>query len=180
VDEDWDDDTDPDDPGNSSYTSEKATVNSDEVERLIHEKINERRARHDLPPMENSLYITSVSRAHSEDMADRDYFAHENPDGEDFIDRFEKFPEECADGYGENIAANYLDTRVRNDQGETDTYYTAEDVSTALVQQWMNSTGHRENILTEKFEYVGTGIYIQDRGDKAQVYATQNFCAIRD
>jgi uncharacterized protein YkwD len=176
----WDRDRDPDDPGRSGHTTGGERIDSLAVEYYVHVKINERRERHGLDPMNASWYVSSVSRAHSEDMAARDYFSHSNPDGEGPSDRFGKFPEHCADGYGENIAMSYVGTRVDTGGGDVETFETEEAIATHLVEGWMNSTGHRENILRERFDHVGTGVYIDDRSDGGQVFATQNFCGVRD
>lgn len=42
-----------------------------------------------------------------------------------------------------------------------------------IVDGWMNSTGHRENILNPDYEASGTGVFITENGS---VYATQEFC----
>jgi uncharacterized protein YkwD len=50
------------------------------------------------------------------------------------------------------------------------------DIARGLVSQWMNSTGHRENILRPFWESEGIGVAIEDVNGKTRVYATQNFC----
>ncbi|MGQ3410682.1 CAP domain-containing protein [Natrinema sp. LN54] len=169
--------TDPDDPGNSSYETDIETVRSPTVEDFVHAEINERRADHGLEPLAWDGTIASVSRAHSDDMAQRDYFAHTNPDGEGPYDRFRDVDSYCQ-GYGENIAMTWVDRRVeRPGEGGPVRYQTAEGLATGLVNQWMNSTDHREAILEEgetpRWDRAGVGVYIADDGS---VYAGQNFC----
>lgn len=90
--------------------------------------------------------ITAAAQAHSEDMAARGYFAHDSQDGRDFADRI------TAAGYdapgAENIAMGQQD---------------AADV----VQDWMESPGHRANILNCSLTTIGVGL--------ADGYWTQNF-----
>lgn len=180
----WDHDTDPDDPGRSTYDAERERIDAISVEFLIHVEVNERRAEHGLEPLRASRYVSSVSRAHSEDMAARDFFSHVNPDDETPSDRFGKVGTACGT-YGENIAYNYVDVQVANERGgESRVLRTNEAVATALVNQWMNSTEHREAILYEEYEYVGTGVYLEPgdyQGSVTEdggvaVHATQNFC----
>ncbi|ELY67273.1 CAP domain-containing protein [Natrinema versiforme] len=169
--------TDPDDPGNSSYETDIETVRSPTVEAFVHAEINERRADHGLEPLAWDGTIASVSRAHTYDMAQRDYFAHTNPDGEGPYDRFNDVDSYCQ-GYGENIAMTWVDRRVeRPGEAGPVRYQTAEGLATGLVNQWMNSTDHREAILedgeTPRWDRAGVGVYIDEDGS---VYAGQNFC----
>jgi subtilisin family serine protease len=96
--------------------------------------------------------LTSVARAHSVDMATRDFFSHTNPDG---LDPFERMR---AAGYagrtmGENIAAGYA-------------------TAAAVMDAWMNSSGHRANILNCAFKDIGIG---KATGGSYGTYWTQDF-----
>jgi uncharacterized protein YkwD len=62
---------------------------------------------------------------------------------------------------GENIAKQYA-------ASTTD----AESIATDVVEGWMNSPGHRENILTSSFDLEGIGLY---QGDDGALFVTQNF-----
>lgn len=170
---------DPDDPGTSTYEATHTTFTSDDVEDFVHVKINEVRDEHGLDPLEWDGTIASVSRAHSADMHHRDYFAHENPDGEEPMDRFQDVSNYCM-GYGENLAENVADQRVENSHGEVVRYRTPEELADGLVEQWMNSPDHRAAIVEdgEEFEELswdraGVGVYLSEEG---RVYAAQNFC----
>ncbi|MFP8952485.1 CAP domain-containing protein [Natrialbaceae archaeon A-arb3/5] len=169
--------TDPDDPGVSSYETDVEVVESDDVEDFIHAEVNDRRAEHDLDSLEWDGTVASVARAHSVDMADRDYFAHANPDEEGPYDRFTDVDSYCR-GYGENIALTWVDRPVEHaDTGDVSEHHTAEGLATGLVDQWMNSTDHRDAILEEHgpqgWDRGGVGVYIDDDG---AVYASHNFC----
>lgn len=89
---------------------------------------------------------------HSEDMSDQDYFSHTNLQGLSPFDRMD----EAGIAYryaSENIAA-----------GQTSAIFAHEG--------WMNSQGHRNNILSDNATHLGVGIYM---GGTMQVYYTQNF-----
>ena len=168
---------DPDDPSETTYETSVETVSSEAVEDFVHAEVNDRRAEHGLDPIEWDGTIASVSRAHSADMAEREYFAHVNPDGEGPHDRFEAVADYCR-AYGENVAMTWVDRSVeRPDDGEIDEYRTAEELAEGLVEQWMQSPDHRDAILEEGlnrgWDRGGVGIYLTDDG---QVYATHNFC----
>ncbi|NHN59579.1 CAP domain-containing protein [Halorussus sp. JP-T4] len=150
------------------------------VERLVHEYINERRTDHGLGTLDFDTDLREIARYHSRDMAENDYFSHTSPSGESRSDRYETFGYDCR-AYitdtryytgGENIAYTYYDTDVRTDDG-TIHHDNADELAAGIVSQWMNSEGHRENILTAGWNKEGIGLYITSEG---KVYATQNFC----
>ena len=99
-------------------------------------------------PLRVDPRLNRSAQRHSEDMARRHFFSHDNPDGQSFSDR------ERAAGYqatgGENIARGYK---------------TAAEV----MRVWMNSPPHRHNILRCDFTTIGIG-YVA-----AGHYWTQNF-----
>jgi uncharacterized protein YkwD len=157
---------DPDDPGRTVYnTSDGDTFDSAVMEEHFHESINEIRRENGLEPLNNASTAASVSRAHSWDMYTRDFFEHQNPDGESPWDRYQDVASNCGSGYGENIHYNegYLG----------DKHSTSEEAAEFAVQSLMDSPPHRENILRERWDSEGIGIYISEDG---AVYVTQNFC----
>ncbi len=101
--------------------------------------------------------VRTVARAHSQDMADRDFFAHNNPDGESPFDRLHNAGITFITA-GENIAWNLNHPTP----------------AATAVDGWMNSTGHRENILRESFEHTGMGVA---QGADGGYYFTQVFTA---
>lgn len=163
---------DPGDPSTSTYEYENGTVNATEVEREIHEEVNHRRSERGLDPLDWDQTVASVSRAHSKDMADRGYFAHTNPDGEGPFDRYRSVGGGCH-AYGENIAMTWVGQPVETEGGDVVSYETDDELAAGLVEQWMNSPGHRENMLSEDWQTGGVGVYVTDEG---QIYATHNFC----
>jgi len=174
------DDTTTDDGSESDGDTPLSELDRSRVEQLVHEHINERRAEHGLGSLAFDDDLREIARYHSRDMAENDYFSHESPSGESRSDRYEKFDYDCradaGDGRyytgGENIAYTYYDTDVNADWG-TVRYTTADELAAGIVKSWMNSEGHRENILTAAWNNEGIGIYVTAEG---KVYATQNFC----
>ncbi|WP_171052349.1 CAP domain-containing protein [Haloterrigena sp. H1] len=150
------------------------------VERGIHEAVNDERTARGLNELAFDTELRDIARDHSRDMAERGYFSHTSPEGDNFADRYADAGYTCrVDGSGntyytggENIAQTWYDTPVRTDGG-TDTYTSETELANAIVTQWMNSPGHRENILAPQWENEGIGVYVTDDG---KVYATQNFC----
>ncbi|ESQ75021.1 CAP domain-containing protein [Asticcacaulis sp. AC402] len=110
------------------------------------------------PALVVNRQLEAAAQRHSESMAGQDFFGHVDPDGLKVAQRAE------AAGYrwmmvGENISAGYV---------------TAD----ATVAGWMNSPGHRSNILTCGFTETGVGhVYIPDDVGKVKYghYWTQVF-----
>ncbi|SDX50812.1 Uncharacterized conserved protein YkwD, contains CAP (CSP/antigen 5/PR1) domain [Modestobacter sp. DSM 44400] len=81
--------------------------------------------------------LAGVARAHSADMRDRTYFSHTDPDGLSPFDRADRAG--VTNARAENIA-----------RGQAD--------AAAVMDAWMNSAGHRRNILDCSYRTMGLGI----------------------
>jgi uncharacterized protein YkwD len=110
---------------------------------------NAQRVKAGCKPLKVDSRLNLSAQRHSADMAKRNYFEHEDPDGHDFADR-EKAAGFVGDSGGENIA-----------MGQTS--------AAEVMNDWMNSPGHRRNILDCSFTMIGVG-YVADGH-----YWTQNF-----
>lgn len=113
--------------------------------------VNSERAKEGCAPVSANAQLTTAAQRHSEDMAAHDYFSHTSQDGSGPGDRI------TATGYrwstyGENIA-----------KGQR----TPADV----MNSWMNSPGHRANILNCAFKELGVGIQDSSGG----IVWTQDF-----
>ncbi|MEU6227751.1 CAP domain-containing protein [Streptomyces sp. NPDC047042] len=115
---------------------------------------NRERARAGLPPLASDAPLTRAAQAHSTDMVVRAFYSHTGPDGSQPWDRA------AAAGstrrtIGENIACG-------------------QRSAAEVVEGWMNSPGHRANILKREFTHIGIGFA---GGGKAGTYWTQLFGA---
>ena len=110
------------------------------------ELVNRVRQQNGLPAMKLSVRLSNVAQNHASDMADQGYFSHKNSLGESSFDRMAKEGIQYM-AAGENIA-----------KGQP----TPQDV----MNSWMNSPGHRGNILSNKFNKIGVGykqsLWVQD------------------
>lgn len=136
-------------PGHSGSLTQCGTLIESEAFTLL----NDDRKSNGLQPLQCDDDLLIVARLHNQDMADRNFFAHTNPDGEQPWDRMERFGITGWSLVGENIAAGQR--------------------SPAEVQAaWMNSPGHRANILTADFTHVGVGHVATEDG---RIFWTQLF-----
>jgi uncharacterized protein YkwD len=99
--------------------------------------VNEARADAGCGALTADPALAAVARAHSADMRDRDYFSHTSPEGLSPFDR----AEQAGVGYSqaENIAF-----------GQSD--------AAAVMEAWLESPGHRENILDCDLTRLGVGV----------------------
>ena len=75
---------------------------------------------------------------------------------------------------GENAGATFYETEVQDERrGETVTPENEEEIAQTLMNDWMTSPPHRENILKEDFDALSVGVYVSDG---KTVFATQVFC----
>jgi uncharacterized protein YkwD len=114
--------------------------------------LNNERAAARLRPLAYSAALTQPSAAYSTRMVSEDFFAHESPDGTTLESRLTAAGYISPDGdwfVGENLAWG---------QGNLAT-------PRAIAVAWMNSPGHRHNILQPEFTEVGVGIVPGTPGD---------------
>lgn len=104
------------------------------------------------------------AQSHSEDMANWDFFSHESPVSgkRTMTDRMGQV------GFvnlwmAENISYHDVSNR------------TYSDLAKSIVDSWMNSPGHRANILNERYRYLGAGTAKCYYNDYFYVKSTQNF-----
>ncbi|MFH9990396.1 CAP domain-containing protein [Streptomyces luteogriseus] len=112
--------------------------------------VNEERAKVGCSPVAANSSLTALAQSYSEDMAARGFFDHTDPDGRTPWDRAEKAG--ISNLGGENIA-----------RGQAD--------AAAVMDAWMNSPGHRANILNCDFKTLGVGVELGSGGP----WWTQNF-----
>lgn len=135
-----------------------------DVELAVHSKINENRAAAGVGSLEFDNGLADVARKHSQDMVARDFFDHVNPDNLDPFDRIAAAGISCLYA-GENIAFRYVQYGCGDGS--------AGAVATCIVDGWMNSPGHKMNLLTAEYKKEGIGVAITSDG---QAYATEVFC----
>lgn len=154
---------------NQTVDQNATGVDEQAVERLIHEEINDERNANGLDPLATDADLRDAARGHSADMIADGYVGHESPDGVTPADRLSAAG--CSAG-GENVAQTWFDRPVDTGDG-TVVVESEQELASHLVDSWMASPGHRENVLRESFAETGVGVLITDDN---KIYATQKFC----
>ncbi|SDO37826.1 CAP-associated domain-containing protein [Alkalicoccus daliensis] len=116
-----------------------------DAEMQMFDLVNADRVKHDLEPLAWNGEVAEVAKAHSEDMAERNYFSHESPEGLSPFDRMNEAGLTYSRA-GENLASGQA-SAVFAEQG------------------LMNSLGHRENILNPSYDELGIGVVFSE-GDR--------------
>lgn len=144
-----------------------APLNAAYEQRVV-ELVNDIRAENNKPPLKRNDALDYAARYHARDMKEDNYFSHDSKDRSGstlttvcgWSTRIDKFYFNRS-YLGENIAAGYSDPQ-------------------AVMNGWMNSTGHRANILNSNFREIGVGYWdgggsyyrywVQDFGSRPAVY----------
>jgi uncharacterized protein YkwD len=105
--------------------------------------VNQERAKVGCSPLAANSALTKLAETFSDDMAARDFFDHTDPNGKSPWDRAAAAG--VTDLGGENIA-----------RGQAD--------AAAVMEAWMNSPGHRANILNCDFKTLGVGVHLGPGG----------------
>jgi uncharacterized protein YkwD len=131
------------------------------VERLVAERTNEERRVRGLEPLSYDRTLARVGESHSGDMRERGFVGHENPDGEGLRARYAAAGVDCPGG--ENVYHSPNGGLARSPRALAD----------HVVGAWIDSDGHRETLLKDRFGRQGVGVVL---GPEGGVWVTQNFC----
>lgn len=134
----------------TTTTNTSTKGSSSEVQQAL-SLLNSDRAKSGLPALTLNSSLSNLGDAYAQDMINRNFFSHYNPEGQSPFDRMKA----AGIGYtyaGENLAIN-------------------TDVAAAETA-FMNSSGHRANILNQNYTQVGLGVRHDAKGS---VYVVQEF-----
>ena len=136
-----------DSTNNTSVSSSNLTY-----EQKVVELVNIERQKNGLSALTLDTKVSNVARTKSKDMATNNYFAHQSPTYGSAGDMLKQFGIQWS-AWGENIASG-------------------QRTPEAVVTAWMNSSGHRANILSSNFSKIGVGYTTNSSGTP---YWTQMF-----
>jgi uncharacterized YkwD family protein/spore coat assembly protein SafA len=122
------------------------------IESQVIKLVNQERAKQGLKPLKANWELSRVARFKSMDMRDRRYFSHTSPTYGSPFDMIKAFRITYRSA-GENIAAG-------------------QSTAAEVMKGWMNSPGHRKNILNPNFTEIGVGY---SKGGSMRYYWTQMF-----
>ncbi|WP_185845213.1 CAP domain-containing protein [Nonomuraea sp. WAC 01424] len=127
------------------------TAEENEVLKLV----NAERAKGDCKPLKHDPQQLAAAFGHSSDMAAKNYFDHTSKDGRSFMDRIRAAGFTGGTAFAENIAFG-------------------QATPASVMSSWMNSSGHRANIMNCRYTVIGVGAAKNAQG---RIYWTQDFAA---
>ena len=130
----------------NNTTTTNTTLSSDEQE--VFNLINKQRINNGLSVLKIDNEVQRVARIKAQDMVNNNYFSHTSPTYGSPFDMLKSFKISYKSA-GENIAGN--------------------SSNSAAVTAWMNSSGHRANILNSSFNYTGIGVVSSPKYGKIYV-----------
>ncbi len=152
---------------------------SEHIEALVHYYVNKVRSKHGLLELEYDHDLVEIARSHSSDMIERDFFSHTTPEGNDVKDRYRKYGYQSGQigtiYMGENIAQQSFPKQRVDQSSEVNRSKMLLEIARSVVDQWLDSPGHRKNILSTKWECEGIGAQIKTWASPPRLYVTQNF-----
>jgi uncharacterized protein YkwD len=113
--------------------------------------VNQERTSRGFKPLGPNRRLARAAVGHANDMVVQGYFSHDSADGQSFVDRIRN--------------AGYIVPRAFPSLGE-DLAWGSGTLGTPreIVQAWMESPGHRANILSRRFRQAGLGVAFGDPG----------------
>ncbi len=142
----------------------KGMVYLNDVEKGVYKLTNDIRRKNALPVLTNERVLCDIAREHCEDMLMRKFFSHVNPDGKSPHERIIRGYPYPLLATGENIwgasGSEPLETEL---------------LARIIVDTWMSSPGHRQNILNPDFTDIGVGVAAIGK----QIRAAQVFAKIK-
>ena len=136
---------------NNSSNSGLPTQSTSELtqdEKEVLNLINQKRVSNGLTSLKIDDEVQNIARIKAQDMVDNNYFSHTSPTYGSPFDMMKSFKISYKTA-GENIAGN--------------------STNTGAVEAWMNSSGHRANILNNSYNHTGIGIVKSDKYGKIYV-----------
>ena len=130
----------------NNTTAISSQMNSDEQE--VFNLINKQRTDNGLTALKNDNEVQRIARVKAQDMVNNNYFSHQSPTYGSPFDMLKSFGISYKSA-GENIAAN--------------------SSNSGAVTAWMNSSGHRANILNSSYNYTGVGVVASPKYGKMYV-----------
>jgi uncharacterized protein YkwD len=146
----------------STATAEPTSSNVGQVERTVLCLVNRERTRRGLKRLRSSSKLDKAAAGHSRDMVRRSFFDHVSPGGGTMQDRIKQtgwFNGGRSYAFAENIAWGSSELASPK----------------SIVQSWMESTGHRHNILNRRYTELGVGVALGTPSEYDGATYTTNF-----
>ncbi|HEY8804961.1 MAG TPA: CAP domain-containing protein [Clostridium sp.] len=139
-------------PTKTAAAKAPTLTENNKLEKEVVTLVNQERAKQGLAPLKENVQLSSMARTKSEDMVAKNYFDHTSPTYGSPFDMMKTFGITYT-AAGENIAMG-------------------QQTAASVMSSWMNSPGHKANILSKDFTEIGVGVAKDKSG---AIYWTQEF-----
>lgn len=136
-------------PNQQNKDTGRSEQASGEFQKQVIDLTNQAREKNGLKPLKNSNEVEEVAQVKSEDMAENDYFSHTSPTYGSPFDMLKQYDVDYSTA-AENIAAGQQSPQ-------------------SVVEGWLNSSGHRKNIMNKNITHIGVG-YAEDGNYWVQMF----------
>jgi len=166
----------------ASASSSGSEIDIYSLEKEIHNLVNQERRNTGLGTLAFDEKLAEIARSHSLNMAKNSFFSHYDQNGRDPTDRASSVGYSCYKDYGAYYTEGIAENIFQNNLYDSVTYIygipsydwnSQSEIAQSTVEGWMNSPGHRENILTAAYDKEGIGVAISSDD---RVYITEDFC----
>jgi uncharacterized protein YkwD len=156
-----------------SVEYERDRIDTELAEQLILERTNTVRNTHSLSKLSEGKTPTRFAEQHSQDMGEHDFYGHQGPNGISAEERMKQISNACSGPASENAHRAPLrrDVQIYGSEQKVN-IFKEDELAKYAVQGWMNSPGHRENMLDSRWSQAGVGVYVENK----TVYMTIVFC----
>ena len=107
--------------------------------------LNGERSKRHMKRLRLNGHLSEAATHHASDMVRREYFSHDSTNGQSFVDRIKRT------GYLQSASSWYVGENLAWGANERST-------PRSQLRAWMNSPGHRANILNRRFREIGLGL----------------------
>jgi uncharacterized protein YkwD len=147
-------------------------LNTELIAKLIFQYTNQERAQYNLSWLQQDSNLDAVATWQSECLGASGILNHTSSQCGSLTDRFNQF--NITDAGGENLALDWDALSYYEGNGDPVSLDSEDTIAHRIVDGWMNSPGHKANILNGTYTYLGVGVWY---GTNHKIIATQNFIA---
>lgn len=145
-------------------------LDKDSLEAQINANINDVRQAEGLPPLSHSDRLSDQASSYSQEMAVNDFYGHDSPVSGPMRSRLACKPA------GENINSAYYVADFKGPSGKEHFLENETQVANYIVDSWLRSSSHRQNIMDSRFTTHGIGVNVSETDEGTFVLVTQQLC----
>jgi uncharacterized protein YkwD len=145
-------------------------LDTESLETQINANINDARQAEGLPQLSHSDRLSDQASSYSQEMAINDFYGHDSPVSGPMRSRL------ACEPAGENINSAYYVEDFEGASGKEHFLENETQVANYIVDSWLRSSSHRQNIMDSRFTTHGIGVNVSETDEGTFVIVTQQLC----